>query len=64
MDIKANNSAEMKRKNRGLIMRMIRAQQMSRADVARNAGLTRAAVTVIVESLICDGIIVEGETVA
>ena len=64
MDIKANNSAEMKRKNRGLIMRMIRAQQMSRADVARNAGLTRAAVTVIVESLIRDGIVAEGETVA
>ncbi len=63
MERKANNSADMKRRNRGIIMRMIRAQPISRAELARTAGLTRAAVTVIVEGLMRDGLVVEGETV-
>jgi len=62
MERKANNSADMERKNRGLLMRMIREGNMSRAELARKAGLTRAAVTVIVDGLMKEEIVLEGET--
>ncbi len=54
------NSAEMKAENRSRVLSCVRAEPLSRADLARRTGLTRAAITGIVDGLIADGLIVEG----
>ena len=59
MKAKARNSANTKIYNRNLIISMIRDQDFSRADIARETGLTRAAITLIVDELIGDGIVIE-----
>ena len=59
---KANNSISMREKNRLLILNLIRKNPISRADISRVTGLTRAAVTIITDALIDDGIIKAGET--
>ena len=47
--------------NRLAVLRLIRKLSPSRADLARNTGLTRAAISVIVDGLIKDGLVLEGE---
>ena len=60
---KPNNSALMKAKNRSLCLSLIRQEPLSRAELARKTGLTRAAVSIIVDGLLNEGIIKEGEAV-
>lgn len=60
---KPNNSALMKAKNRSLCLSLIRQKPLSRAELARKTGLTRAAVSIIVDGLLSEGIIKEGEAV-
>ena len=49
--------------NRNLILNLVRKQQpISRADLARVSGLQRSTVSLIVEELIADRLIVEGTT--
>jgi predicted NBD/HSP70 family sugar kinase len=61
--IKAHNSAIMRESNQRLIVDMIRKKPLSRADLSRAMGLSRAAVTILTDSLIEQGIIVNGEVV-
>ncbi|MBQ8893010.1 MAG: ROK family transcriptional regulator [Clostridia bacterium] len=61
--LRPNNSSYMKLKNRAEILRLIRADGMSRAELSRQTGLSRAAVTIIVDQLLSEGIIKEGEAV-
>lgn len=60
---KANNSNQMRMNNRLHILRLIRQAPISRAELARKTGLTRAAVTIIVDALIAENLIIEGEAV-
>ena len=53
------NAANMKAGNMLEIIDMVRRGPVSRADVARAMGLTRAAVTIIVDRLVREGIITE-----
>jgi predicted NBD/HSP70 family sugar kinase len=49
--------------NRNLILNLVRKQQpLSRADLARISGLQRSTVSLIVEDLIADKLVVEGPT--
>ena len=57
---KTLNALGMKRRNRSMILNRIRQSDCSRADLARHTGLTRAAVTLIVEDMLGSGIILEG----
>ena len=59
----ANNSAAMRESNQRRIVNLIRQKPMSRADIARETGLSRAAVTILTDSLINDGIVINGEAV-
>ncbi len=60
---KANNSLLMKEQNRYHVLRLIRSEALSRAELARKTGLTRAAVSIIVDKLISEGLVLEGEAV-
>ncbi len=55
----ATNSDFMKHSNRRLLINIIRRKPVSRAELARLTGLTRAAVTIIVSKLIEEGILAE-----
>lgn len=55
----ATNAFGMKVNNRKLLFNIIRKMPVSRAEIARITGLTRAAVTLIVDDLIKDGTLVE-----
>lgn len=55
----ARNSAYTKSYNRKLITGIIHREPVSRAELARKTGLTRAAVSIIVDELISDGIVIE-----
>lgn len=55
----ATNSATMKQSNRHLILNIIRKKPSSRAELARMTGLTRAAVTMIVDDLLKEELLVE-----
>ncbi len=59
MNKRAGNATHMKIVNRKTILNMIRECPISRADLARKTGLTRAAVTMIVDSFIQDKIVLE-----
>ena len=59
----ANNSLLMKEQNRQKVLSLIREKEQSRAQISRATGLSRAAVTLIVEGLIKEGLIIEGESV-
>lgn len=61
--IKAHNSAIMRESNQRLIVDMIRKKPLSRADLSRAMGLSRAAVTILTDSLIEQGIIMNGEVI-
>ena len=54
------NATEMKRQNRGLVLRHIRERGSSRAEIARRTGLTRAAISVLVDELLREEILLEG----
>lgn len=54
------NATEMKRRNRSLVLRYIRERGCSRAEIARRTGLTRAAISVLVDELLREGILLEG----
>ncbi len=60
---KANNSVLMKEQNRAHVLRLIRKNPLSRAEIARLTGLTRAAVSIIVDKLIDEKLVIEGEAV-
>ncbi|HOJ11094.1 MAG TPA: ROK family transcriptional regulator [Clostridiales bacterium] len=55
----ATNSTDMKFGNRQLILNIIRKMPVSRAELARLTGLTRAAITLIVDELIHENILEE-----
>lgn len=55
------NAAEMKRLNRRLVLENVRRQSCSRIQLARQTGLTRAAISIIVDDLLLEGILLEGE---
>ncbi|MEM1484396.1 ROK family transcriptional regulator [Oscillospiraceae bacterium PP1C4] len=57
------NAAEMKNSNRRRVLEIIRQQPISRAELARETGLTRATISVIVDALIQECILIEGDTV-
>lgn len=56
---KATNASLMKIKNQKLVLSIINKSKCSRADIARSTGLTKAAVTLIVDELINDGYVEE-----
>lgn len=58
----ATNAALMRQNNQKLILDLIRRQPISRADLAEAIGLTRAAVTMIIDPLIERGVVVEADT--
>ena len=55
----AMNSTIMKQSNRQLILNIVRKKPLSRAELARTTGLTRAAVTIIVDELLKEELLVE-----
>ncbi|MBZ4665560.1 ROK family transcriptional regulator [Mahella sp.] len=57
----ARNSQYMKMSNRRRILNIIRKQKIFRAELARQTGLTRAAVTNIIDELKQEGIVIERE---
>lgn len=59
----AQNSARMKSGNRRLLLNIIKNKPVSRAELARITGLTRAAVTLIVDELVTEGILREVGTI-
>jgi len=59
MKNKATNATSMKLSNRRLILNTVRKKPVSRAELARITGLTRASVTLIVDELTKDGILIE-----
>lgn len=63
MTINNINSNKMKVSNRNLVLNCIRNNCLSRADLARVTGLTRAAISIIVDNLVKDGLVHEGETI-
>lgn len=62
MESNTRNSAYTKSYNRKLILDIIRKEPLSRAALSRKTGLTRAAITIIADELISDGIIAEKGT--
>ena len=48
----ATNSSSMRMKNEKIILSLINREPISRADIAKKTGLTKAAVTIIVEDLL------------
>ena len=62
MNKNATNSAKMKLDNRRLLLELLRKKPLSRAELARRTGLTRAAVTLIAEELIKEGLLLESGT--
>ena len=59
----ANNAAVMREANKRHIINLIRKKSQSRADIARATGLSRAAVTILTDSLVEQGILINGEAV-
>lgn len=55
----ATNSSSMRMKNEKIILSLINREPISRADIAKKTGLTKAAVTIIVEDLLKRGIVTE-----
>ena len=58
---RALNASEMKIRNRARILKLIRQGGFARAEIARITGLTRAAVTVIIDECLARGMIIEGD---
>ena len=53
------NSEYTKEYNRKLILRLLRSRPMSRAEIARQTGLTRASVSLIANDLLEEGLVEE-----
>lgn len=60
---RALNASRMKSINYRRVLEELRISRFSRSDLARRIGLTRAAISLIVDSLLQNGVLVEGETV-
>ena len=60
MRINTLNAAEMKSFNRRRILEHLRTKSTSRAELSRATGLTRSAISLIVDGLLQDGILCEG----
>lgn len=58
------NALEMKKENRRKVLENLRSHPCSRAELSRKIGLTRAAISVIVDELLSDDMLAEGEPVA
>lgn len=56
---KATNSAVMRQRNEKIILSLINREPLSRAEIAKKTGLTKAAVTIIVEDLVKRGFVSE-----
>lgn len=61
MSIKVLNAAGMKAHNQKRILNELRISPKSRAEMARQIGLTRSGIGVIVDHMIDEGILMEGE---
>jgi predicted NBD/HSP70 family sugar kinase/biotin operon repressor len=59
---KARNSTDMKFHNRNTILKIVQGTPVSRAELARKTGLTRAAISLIIDELLEGGIIIEAGT--
>ena len=55
------NASRMKKRNRAEILRLIRQTGCSRAELAKRTGLTRAAVSLIVDECLRLGMLEEGD---
>ncbi len=64
MAIRTRNAEYTKKYNRNLLLRLLRKEPLSRAELARRMGLTRAAASLITAELIEEGVIVEMEPVS
>ena len=53
---------EQKQGNARLVLKLVRESPLSRAELSRKTGLTRAAITGIVDSLVSEGLLREGTT--
>jgi predicted NBD/HSP70 family sugar kinase len=58
-DIEGKNNSDLTEMNRSAIVKILQQQECSRADIARQTGLTQAAVTKIVASMMKMGILAE-----
>lgn len=56
------NAEYTKKYNRNFFLRLLRAESMSQAEIARKMGLTRAAVSLITEELTQEGFVVQAES--
>ncbi len=56
------NAAIMRKRNKKTILALINSRPVSRAEIAKITGLTRAAVTIIIDELISQGYILEEPT--
>ena len=61
--MKADNAAVMKRRNRTLLLKLLSREPLSRAELARRTGLTKAAVSLIIDELLAGGTVTETGTV-
>lgn len=59
MKNEARNSSYMKMYNQLQILNLIRKEPISRAEIARRTGLTRAAISIIIDNLESKGLVVE-----
>ena len=59
---KGYNNTHLKYRNRGIVLQLIANEALSRIDITKRMGLTRMAITNIVNELIEDGYIEEGAT--
>lgn len=60
MSKKTLNAAAMKQRNQNKIVESLLVSECSRAELARRTGLTRAAISLIIDELLERGIVVEG----
>ena len=63
MEQSSFNARGMKLQNKRIIMDSLRISPCSRAELARQTGLTRAAISVIVDNLLKEGLVAEGEPI-
>lgn len=56
---KVKNAADLKYSNKKQILNIIRKSPLSRADIARKTGLTRAAVSIIIDEMIQEQLLIE-----
>lgn len=59
----ALNASRMKSRNYRRILEEIRISPFSRSELSRRMGLTRAAISLIVDAMLQNGILIEGETI-